>query len=71
VIASSTLSALGWHHADTHHGPGHIARLNPRGSRGRVMGRHENLRPDVESAAYADRLRRSAGWTPKHLKDTP
>jgi hypothetical protein len=53
---------------DSHHGHGHVAPLNPRG-RTRSTGRHIDNTATVAEADYADKLRRSAGWTPKHRAD--
>lgn len=52
----------------THHGLGHFGRMNLRGHR-RVTGRHIQVGVTVEEADYADRLRRSSGWVPKHRAD--
>jgi hypothetical protein len=56
---------------DTHHGLGHVAPLNPRGSGGRVKGRHEDPRPDVAYADEAHKVRLSSMWVPQHRADDP
>jgi len=65
VTATATRN---WRDSSPHHGSGHVARLNPRGP-GRSSGRRVQRGVTTEEADYADRLRRSAGWAPKHRAD--